>query len=591
MRLLFVVFLSLLAFQVPVFAQKVKYKDIYNLLSTRQYEAAEPFLKRYIRENNDNPSAWLYMGLIYENKIGKDDILKYTEQALINMDSAILMFNKAASVIDEKEIKKNADYYSMYNRTDLRTGKYGVKLSDVQFDLRKRTEALRERIDKVKMVKYFFSRAQAAYNRCHQQYLSLQQAYPSLRELYLRSDNQLIDQLKNLALRYDSAAKDYDNFRVSIQNVEKAGYKPVWNPRPINDFKTEGAEPADFYTNEPLVWHYGKFATSVVKNIQERLIPIRQELVAYDIEINKLAEKLQRDSVSVKSDLTRLVQNLLSDKLRAFDDRPMPLDILAAKVADLEYRSARVDTRRYRDSADVAFQIALVQAESMALNRLDSLLKVAASHNLDEEALNYQDFVNNTYNSVTLLKSFIKAQQEYVRKEKERVAAELLRRTTALKWLVSGNDSIPLFEHASSPFKPLVIHTAYTAGLWYDGKGKAECYFYDIPPSHRPVIRARFPVDAAIFGEGQLSKLKLLVTSDKAAQIFFVLLYNTAPVNNKINAVLGKIYRLDGLAWNVKLTLDFAPESLNYLTETGDLQIVSEGAVATVDKSGKLKTN
>jgi hypothetical protein len=587
MRTFIFLIFSMLA--VPVSGQKLKYKDIYNLLSTKQYEAAEPFLKRYLRETTDNANAYLYLGIIYENKIGKDDILKNTEQALANMDSAILMFNKASSMLNEKDLKKNQEYYAIYSRTDLRTGNYGVKLSDVQFDLRKRTESLRERIDKVKMVKYFFSRSVAAYNRSQALFVSIQQSYPGIREFYLRSDDQLVSQLKNLALHFDSAAKDFDNYRVSIGNLDKVNYKPVWKPRPITDFKKDGTEPADFYSNEPLIWDYKSFANESIRQIEQELKPMRQALISYDIEINKLAEKLKKDSVSVHSDLTRLVQNLINDNLRKFDERPMPLDILAVKVADLDYRSARVNTRRYRDSADVFFQLDLVQRELRALDRLDSVLKIAAQRNLDEEALNYQDFVSQTYNSVTLLKSYVRAQQEYAQKEKLRAENEFIRRSSALKWLISGNDSIPLSADLKSPFTPLVLEPKFTAGLWY-GNNQTEAYFYDVPLSHKPTVRVRFPVDAATFSKTQLQAVKALVTSDSKSQIFFVMLVNNTPIKNKYNAVLAKIYRLDGLAWTANYSLDFVPRSMNYQVDTGELQILSEdGRVVVADKSGKLK--
>src|SRR6478735_8383684 len=122
------------------YGQKIKYKEIWGLLSAKQYESAEPFLKRYLKENTDNPNAYLYMGIIFQEKSAKDDVLKQTARG-----------------ITEKEVKRNDEYYAMYNRRDLRTGEFGVKLSDIQFDLEKKMEGLRERIDRVKMVKYYFS--------------------------------------------------------------------------------------------------------------------------------------------------------------------------------------------------------------------------------------------------------------------------------------------------------------------------------------------------------------------------------------------------------------------------------------------------
>jgi len=69
---LVLVFLSI----TPAVAQKVKYKDIFGLLSTKQYESAEPFLRKYLKENTDNPNAYLYMGIIHQERSLKEDILK-----------------------------------------------------------------------------------------------------------------------------------------------------------------------------------------------------------------------------------------------------------------------------------------------------------------------------------------------------------------------------------------------------------------------------------------------------------------------------------------------------------------------------------
>ena len=43
---------------------------------------------------------------------------------------------------------------------------------------------------------------------------------------------------------------------------------------------------------------------------------MRDLLVSYDVEINKLREKLNKDSVSVKNDLTKLIDKLLMEKLK-----------------------------------------------------------------------------------------------------------------------------------------------------------------------------------------------------------------------------------------------------------------------------------
>src|SRR5688572_30079563 len=88
-------------------AQKVKYKDIFGLLSTKQYEQAEPFLKRYLKANDDNPNAWLFMGIIFQEKAMKMDVLKQTQESLMYSDSAIINFEQAYKTIDDREVRKN----------------------------------------------------------------------------------------------------------------------------------------------------------------------------------------------------------------------------------------------------------------------------------------------------------------------------------------------------------------------------------------------------------------------------------------------------------------------------------------------------
>src|SRR5688572_29067348 len=95
-----------LTYQVCEAQKKVKYKDIFALLQVKQYEEAEPFLKAYLKENDDNPNAYLFMGIIYQEKSTKDDVLKQTKLAIAHMDSAIQYYTKAYQTITEKELKR-----------------------------------------------------------------------------------------------------------------------------------------------------------------------------------------------------------------------------------------------------------------------------------------------------------------------------------------------------------------------------------------------------------------------------------------------------------------------------------------------------
>lgn len=589
MRTLTLIFTAL---SITSFAQKIKYKDVFGLLSTRQYEAAEPFLKKYLLENNDNPNAFLYMGIIYQEKSSKEDILRNTQEGLNHMDSAIYYFGMAHKTIDEKELKRNKDYYAMYFRRDLRTGEYGVKLSDVQFELERNMASLKERIDKVKMVKHYFTMSQQLYKRSNELFVSIQRAFPGVRELYLRADENTLKDLSTLSVRFDSCTKAFEHYKISLSNIQKSGYNQTWELIEIKEFKKDGIFVADFHESNLQIWDYKKFASEVVTVVVKEINPIREKLVRYDIEINKLKDRLVSDSISVMSDLTKLVDNLLTEKLQKYDENPFPLKVLGLKVAKLEYQSTLVETQKAKDSVNVFFKLKRVREEIKYLKKVDSLLTGLAKVNVDEEALNYQDFISSTYSSTALLKGYLKTERDFTDREMRLKNAELSLRSKALHWLIAGNDSIPLdLTYMKSPFKPLLVEAdKYTAGIKVSDSLNKDGYFYSITPSRRPDIQVNFPIDKEHLNTSNPSSLKAIATADDGNSIHFVLLYSTVKVDEKVPITIAKIYRSDGLSWSKNFMLDFIPVTIQYLQDSTDLLVKSDSEqVILLDKTGSVR--
>ena len=460
----------LLLFTSSAYGQKVKYKDIWGLLSTKQYEAAEPFLKKYLQEEkSDNPNALLYMGIIYHEKSLKGDVLKKTRPVIADMDSAIIFFDKAYKTITEKEIKRNAEYYQAYNRRDLRTGEFGVKLSDIQFDLEKKMEGLRERIDRVKMVKYYFSLSDSLYKKSNAAYKVIQAAFPGEKEMYLRADSNTLVHLTALSVRFDSCLKAFDLYKSSTSTLGRTGYNQTLSLHEIVDFKQDGTSLADFYKDDLAVWDYRKFASGAKKTIETEIFPMREHLVTYDIEINKLREKLNHDSVSVKSDLTSLIDKLLMEQMKKFDSDPLPIEVFTLKIADLEYRSTVLENKRNSDTSDVHLRLRMLRKEFAYLNKLDSMSTKLSSEDFDVKAANYEYFIKNTFNTTAVLKSYIKGLNDFAQREKTLKEKELARSSESLRWIINEADSVPLFQGVKrSMYKPLVvIDEKYTAGLHY----------------------------------------------------------------------------------------------------------------------------
>lgn len=579
-------------------AQKVKYKDLFLLLNTKQYDQAEPFLKRYLKENDDNPNAYLFMGIIYQEKSAKTDVIKATETLNQNTDSAVYFYDLAFKTITEKELKRNNDYYQMYNRRDMRTGEFGVTLSDVQFDLEKKIKTLKERKEKVTQLKTHYQQAELLYSRSMAQFKFLVSRYQSEKEFYLRADDDQNTALYGIINVFDSCITAFTNYKAVSQSLGKTGYNQTLNLIEIREYGKDGFSKVDFMNEDLRLWDYKRWAEHSLDVIAKDIKPLREQLISFDIEINKLRERLKKDSVSVKSELAQHADKLNFAQLRKYDADPMPLQVFAMKIAELGYISEILVSRPTKDSANAQLQLVNITREMAALKKLDSITTGLTNRRFEEDVNNYIHFVKSSYGTTPVLKSLISTTREYAAREKLKKDKELNKKTEAFKWLVVASDSVPLVAtpDRETKFKPLIIvDEKYTAGFIYTDS-VATGYFYRITPSRIPDVKLKFPVDKAAFKKRNFPVSKALSITDAKEQLYFICFYSETRMKEKFPVTLVKISKPDGLAWSNTYTLDQLPTELSYDADSGELAVkVTTGAgemkLVIFDKAGKLVSN
>jgi hypothetical protein len=576
--------------------KKVKYKDLIILLNAKQYDQAEPFLKRYIKDNNDNPNAYLFLGIIFQEKALKADVLKETELAIQYADSAVLNLEIANKTIDEREVRRNDEYYQVYNRRDLRTGEFGVTLSDVKLDIEKRLTLTKERKQNVRKLKDYFIQAEQQYISSVKRFQEIKQGLPE-NKFYLLSNEKTKESLHNFTLLYDSFTTAFDNYKAISKITIKTGYNQVLKFVPIKSYDTDGLGATDFMKDEVPVWNFKAWANSAADVIANDIEPMRIELTKTDLQLNLLGEKLKKDSVSVNKKIQDAISKFDVAKLKKYDNNPFPATIFDLKVAELQYGSVILENKIGRDSADVNFKFWLTQQELRKANRLDSLASSFLTRDIENEAMNYQDFVSKAYGDVSVIKKLAHALKEYGANEVDKKQRELEQRKFSLRWIISKADSIPLFSDSTvrkHQYRMLLAEKErFTVGLKFGSDSLAIGYFYTITPSRVPDVSATFSVDKINFKKKNFSVLKSLTKTDGKDQIYFVLIFSEAKVKDKYATSIAKIYRSDGLAWSFNYLLDSKPTELIFVQETGELSIklvndLGETKIGVIDKSGKL---
>jgi len=588
---LFLILFSLLT--CTCFAQKVKYKDLFVLLQAKQYDQAEPHLKRYLKESQDNPNAFLFMGYIYEEKALANDVLKETKKLYDNSDSAVYYFDRAFKEIDEKELKKNEEYYQAYSRRDLRTGKFGLKLSDIQLDLEKKMKALKDRRQRVLSLNERFNETQDIYKNCDLLFKSIAERNKNQKEFYLRADERLTNDLGVLSRKYDSCLISFNDYRIFLEGLGKTGYNQELDPREIIDFKKDGYSSVDFYQDELKFWDYKRWAVANLDVIQKEILPMTDSLVKLDAGLNALREKIKKDSVSVVGKLPAIIGKINATGLSKFDPKPMPNEVFSLKIKELEYASELAQAREKRDSASLPLKLALYSREIILLGRIDSVASLLMQRDFDYEAENYKAFIQNSYGSASVLKNLIKSTGDFAVAEKAEKAKQVKNIEQVLNWVLDQTDSIPAVSTVTSKkYFPLsIVPESHTFGLTFPDSTTSFAYFYAISPSRQATIKTNHKLDSVAFRKANLPLTKGISTKDASKDEFFVVMYSEQKRRNKIPCQVYKVTRTDGLAWSKYYALEGTPIEATYGKETGDLTLKIStdigNKVVTIQKDGK----
>jgi hypothetical protein len=578
-----------------VFGQKIKYKDLFVLLDSKRYDDAEPFLRKYLKENDDNPNAQLFMGFILQEKALKGDVLKETDKVAQNADSAVIFLQLAHKAITEKEIKRNDEYYQSYSRRDQRTGEYGIKISDIHLDIEKRVEELKARKDRVKTLRSQFVAWERLYQQSAVEFKAVQEAFPTEREFLLQSDEKTIEKLKQIKADFDSCTMMFAAYKTTLSHLGKTTYNQMFDAKKITRFKDDGKGLPDFYADDLVTWNYDEWATAALDEIQNEVQPFREKLVSYDVEINKLFDKIRKDSSSVTRDLPVVEEKVRVNPVARFDAAPMPLLLFRMKIEELRFTSIHIDNRKMRDSASLAARLDAIRAELKTLVKLDSIAGILVAKDIEKETANYQHFVTNAYGSTKTLKSLISATKEFSEHERHRREDVVVRLTNALNWLIVDSDSVAIgsakqkrpnhFPLATTPEK-------FTSGLKFGADSVGTGFFYTITPNRIPDVKVSFTVDKSTFLKRNLPVTKELVAGNDAGNLFYTVIYSETKVADKFPVTIARITKPEGLTWTSNYKFDFLPSELILSPDTGELQVKitspgGESKLVVIDKTGK----
>jgi 2-oxo-4-hydroxy-4-carboxy--5-ureidoimidazoline (OHCU) decarboxylase len=440
-------FLAILAFLMTnlVFngeAQRIKYKNLFPILQSKDYKTAEPQLLTFLEENNDEANAYFYLGEIIVSKLDSVEIFPTTEKYDSMINKAIAAYKKSIELVDDREVRKNDEYYAAYNRRDLRTGKFGIKKSDIHLDYENKIKAASKKKETVANLHELKEKSIQEFEQLTKEVSQLYESYSDESSFLLRSNDASRKTLKEVEDSYTNFKTTYQDFVDQLSSLNHPAYNPALNFVEITSW--EGLKPlqADFTDFSIKIQDYAKYFDDLVKEIEEEVNPLKELLYKTDAELTESISTIREatDSLNFKN---VIISEELKNGLNTYDDSQVILNLLKYKKrkSRSEFLSNKSLFPILVDSTNVYQRANLVEGYKDNLAAQYELIE-SIGQNLNERIINdFKLFLDSFEPSI---QSYIETEKTVLKQKLDSVSQRSEFMARQIQFFNHGKDSIYL---------------------------------------------------------------------------------------------------------------------------------------------------
>ncbi len=426
------------------FAQKIKYDDVFKQINSGAIAEAEPQLKAFMADpkNADHANSYVQMGAILEKRFYAMDILGDTSFIASQADSIVIMYTKAVQLIDEKELKKNNDLYQTFYRRDLRTGEFGIKLSDVHLDLEKKMENVGKRLASIRSFRTMLLRINGRNNlsaTLYKQMVEKASTYRALLFSFIEEDVVSLDRMRDNAQGLYTLINE---MKAATKELGSDYYQNFQDFKVITTYGVDGIAQRSVFEGQLELWDYETWA-SATRNDYYAVKQYRMDLLKKEAEV--AAAQAQLDQGLSSEDIS----------LKEITSQAATVDPDGVAVSLLQLKTARVELGQLThpdinpavtDSTNIYGRFMMAQAleEKLTTLALD-YSEVVMPDNLSLAAQRYPGVLEQYYGGATGLSSFLVEYGVWLAQTSNTWQSASVSLAERQKYAITASDSIPLF--------------------------------------------------------------------------------------------------------------------------------------------------
>lgn len=392
-------------------AQKIKYKDVFPLLTPKQTEEGVALLRQFLQDekNQDEANANYQLGEYYYLTYKGVDVLNDTVSMFAFGDSAVAYYQKALPLITEKELKKNDAYYQSFYRRDLRTGEFGIKISDVKLDLENKIREIGDRNASVLAIHQMLQSMNSTHEATVKTYNNIIGQFSSFESYLFQLDQKQLQQLSALT------EYQYQLFEKSKQLTEL--FEEITVTSPFSEL--ESTEVPLFEEINPVflpyalkyeVWNMEQWVDKVNQVYRTDIEEYKLGLIRWDKSLNLGRERISNGSTAK---ISTQPADHIAELLLKYDERAAMSNYLEMKanMLILESLTDTLMNPQWLDSTDVQLNVGLSDSVINLIETLEPRFD-GLEESIKLDANIYEEHIDELYGGVSAITSTIKKWQK-----------------------------------------------------------------------------------------------------------------------------------------------------------------------------------
>lgn len=582
------------------FAQKVKYKDLYVLLRVENYDDADKFLRLYLTQEPEDPHANYSMGRMLQAYLDQGNLLNGSERMQQLADSSKFYYTKALNLTTEKYVKKNDDdYYLDFRRRDMRTGKFEVKFSDVQYDIEERIVAVDKFESDLNSMLNHFKLAQDYYANCQNWFKNLTEKSATLNHLYFTSSVDDVNAMREVIKVYDSSLYHLNTYRSIMKDMGKSAVNQDFKQKEIDSYPEGGFADVEFYAETIEYLDYKSWANKHIDIILRQIYPLKKRLITFDKRVKDLHDEVVIDSLDRRDEVFRLATENVGRDLRDYDPNSLPAAIFNYRIAEINYHSAVYYwLREVADSVDIDVKMDMLYDFTSQISGVSKLVYRMHDANTPAQLELYEEYVSARYESPEGMTRFIKDHEDEVRDDSLQLVQWIEELQELDKVAIWQEDSIMLTEgevrlSPEKSFTTIIVDTLATRTLgFYSWKKSTDSLTlsFGVAPSNRKLDTLfNIPINTAVVDQTLPIPEYLVDTVGLGKRIWLLQASEMSADSTYLTQVFITDYTV-GSAWIREIPVPNHVTMIKRDLESDNLVILGEGdeSLAVLDKYGEL---